>query len=176
MKGPLADHVAKRARFLGQEFLTWLLVKSSTKDGVFDLDGGDPVELVFNKSIYLQDPGGADATMVKTEETAEAEEVRLAIRHGKKVTAARVALILDGRKFELDLNADLAPMRGLRFPDTLSMEPEEVLQERANMLDEVVDAVGRLYSHFLRIRVDPARWGPELDEITAWITDTSQDG
>jgi len=163
----------RRAQFLGEEFLTWLLVRSAQNDSVFRLPDARAVEVFYERALTLQGQNPArEMSTIRVDDPTDSEEVRLALSLGKKVGRARIKMVLDGREYEFILDSSLG-LRSVRLPETpLPLDPMEGLAEKADLFRELEDTLHDLFAEFLRLRLDADRWNAELDAITAWVRGT----
>lgn len=165
----LADKI-RRTAFLGREFLTWLMFRSSRDEGVFRLDGGDVIEVFFERALTLDGENPArEMSALKVDDPTQSEEVLLSLRLGKKVSRARLQIVKEGREFAFVLDAAGLGLRSIRLPDTQALDPVEAMAEKAGLCTELEDAVHELFVQFLRLRLDADAWAEEAAPIAAWI-------
>lgn len=158
----------RRLKFLGHEFLTWLLVKSALNDQVFRLPDGREVEVFFERAVTLQGENPArEMSSIRVNDPTDSEEVRLALSLGKQVGRARIKMVFQGREYEFVLDSTLA-LKSVRLPET-QFDPLDVLAEKAEAALELEEIVHDLFITFVRMRLDPDRWVSEVDEVTAWV-------
>lgn len=165
----MADRM-RRVQFLGQEFLTWLMVRSAQNDQVFRLPDGREVEVFFERALTLEGENPArEMSTIRVDDPTDSEEVRLALSLGKKVGRARIKMVFQGRESEFVLDSALT-LKSVRLPEIpLAVDPLEVLAGKADAASELEDTIHDLFTAFVRIRLDPQRWAVELDEVTAWV-------
>lgn len=164
----MADKL-RRTHFLGREFLTWLMYRSVKDDGVFRLPDGTSVELFFERALTLDgDNPAREMSTIKVDEPAISEEVMLSLRLGKKVSRARLNLLVQGREYAFVLDGALQ-MRSIKLPDSTAMDPVEALAERAAACKELEDVVHALFLRFVRLRIDLKAWEREAAGIRRWL-------
>lgn len=165
----MADRM-RRAQFLGREFLTWLLVRSTQNDSIFQLSDGREVEVFFERALTLEGENPArEMSTLRVDDPTDSEEVRLALSLGKKVGRARAKMVFQGREYEFVVDSALT-LKSVRLPENaLAVDPVEVLTEKADAARELEDTLHDLFTAFVRVRLDPARWAAELDDVTAWV-------
>jgi hypothetical protein len=78
-----ADKI-RRTTFLGREFLTWLMFRSSRDEGVFSLDNGEVIEVFFERALTLDGENPArEMSALKVDDPTQSEEVLLSLLLGK---------------------------------------------------------------------------------------------
>ena len=165
----LADKI-RRTAFLGREFLTWLMFRSSHDEGVFRLDNGEVVEVFFERALTLDGENPArEMSALKVDDPTRSEEVLLSLRLGKKVSRARLQLIREGREFAFVLDSAGLGLRSVKLPETQALDPVEAMAEKAGLCSELEDVIHELFVRFIRLRLDPDTWAAETAPIAAWI-------
>lgn len=166
-----ADKI-RRTAFLGREFLTWLLYRSTRDEGIFRL-GETVVEVFFERVVDLDGENPQrQYTALKDDSPGESEETMLALRLGKKVSKARLLIILGGREFGVTLDSGLHGLRAVKLPEGQALDPIEAMSEEQDQAAELEGVVYGLLEQFLRLRVS-AQWGAETRRIAHWIAGTS---
>ena len=165
----MADKL-RRTEFLGREFLTWLMVRSACDEGVFRLDDGTVIEVFFERAVTLEgDNPAREMVAIKVDDPTESEEVRLALRLGKRVAKARLMVLVAGHEFSLSLDGATLLMRSVRLPEALSTDYAEVMTERSLLSRELEDAIHKLFLQFVRVRLDHDAWGREAHIVRTWV-------
>lgn len=165
----LIDLINSRS-FLGSELLMWLWFKAECFDGVFDLEGGDRVEVAFDDQLTLE------AYLAETERNsfrggapAFSPEAKTALREGKRVQSAKLCVIKEGREWTFKVKAETLGLSGVKIPSLLSKEENEQFYERMYLLDELEEILDALYREFLAIRLSTAWYEVMLPAMQAWI-------
>ncbi len=166
----LVDLIETR-RFLGGEFLMWLWFKSACMDNLLPTKGHGTIEVWIAERLTLE------AYVAETERNAfqggapaHAPEAKLSLRQGKRVSQAKIGLLKEGREWTFSIKAEHLELSGIKLPALLSREEEEQFYERMYLAEELEDILGDLFSEFLAIRLDPARWDEVmLPAMMAWI-------
>ncbi len=165
----LADKI-RRTAFLGREFLTWLMFRSARDEGVFRLEGGEVVEVFFERALTLDGENPArEMSSLKVDDPTRSEEVLLSLRLGKKVSRARLQLIKEGREFGFVLDSAGLGLRSVKLPETQALDPVEAMAEKAGLCSELEDAVHELFARFIRLRLDADAWAAEAAPVADWI-------
>ena len=166
----LADLIETR-RFLGSEFMMWLWFKSETHDGLMDVTGHGPVEVVYDDRLVLE------AYLAETERNtlkggapAYSPEAKVALRHGKRVSRAKLQVVKEGREWSFTFKAEGMDYTSVKIPSVLSKREDEKFYERMYLLEELEEIMDALYREFLAIRVDETRWDEQMvPAMREWI-------
>jgi hypothetical protein len=136
---------------------------------VFRLDDGTACEVFFERALTLDgDNPAREMSTIKVDEPAISEEVMLSLRLGKKVSRARLNVLIEGREYGFVLDGALL-MRSIKLPDATAMDPVEVLGERAAFCRELEDVVQQVFLRFVRLRIDRKAWTREAASIRRWL-------
>ena len=168
MEITMADKL-RRTQFLGREFLTWLLFKSYRNDGLIAL-GDDNVEVYFERAVTLDgDNPAREMATIKVDEPTQSEEVRLSLKLGKKVSRARISIVIEGKEYVTTIDSATLGLKSLRLPDVKDMDFAEIMEETANLTDAVEDVIQGLFVTFVKMRLDETEWSHEAEAISHWI-------
>ncbi len=161
---------------LGREFLTWLWRVSEERGGsVFVPESGD-VSIVFQKRVILESGEGDYTETVSCQGFhATLEEGKAALRQGKKVREARILMGLGDHEWEFTFKADQFQFQSVRPPKTFGRsEDEDDLEgrvlERISLMEEPKKVMERLFTEFLRRRLDPAWISEEIPKLERWAS------
>jgi recombination associated protein RdgC len=162
-----------KKNFWGQEFLTWLWFKSETQHGLFTLDDSQQVELWLDDKVVLQSEGVAGVQTVTCQgENLELTEAKHALREGKKVTQAKIKLIIGDNEWAFTLDATWLNFRGLKTPRVMldtKEDPEGLFYEKTYLLDTAISTVEQLFIQFLKIRIADKWDAQEIPAIRKWM-------
>jgi hypothetical protein len=165
----MADKL-RHTQFLGREFLTWLMFRSSRDEGVFKLRDRRVAELFFERAMTLDgDNPAREMSSIKVDDPAQSEEVMLSLRLGKKVSRARLLLLVDGHEYSLVLDGPTLGMRSVKLPDALAPEFSELMGERAGLAKTLEDTLHGMFLDFVRLRLDQKKWAKEAVAIRQWL-------
>lgn len=164
-------------RFLGREFLTWLIFRARSEDdydGIF-LDGKqcEAFRVVVGERVTLKALGeGTGEIMARGVAPAQTPDVRYAIAGG--LTVREVELIFEqkdrgDRIWFASVSADGFDMRRVRLPSLLSEEDDERLHERIELLGEVDKMLKAAFADFLKLRLSTAWAAEELPKMRGWL-------
>jgi hypothetical protein len=161
---------SRRTEHLGREFLTWMMARSARDRESFVLPTGETFDVVFEQAVTLDGQNPArDRSVLKVDDPAGSEEVRLSLRLGKQVSVARVNLVHDGREFHLTIQAAGLGLKGIRLPEMEEDDPDAAMPFRMDLCDQVESLVQNLFLSFIRLRLDPEAWNRELASIDRWV-------
>src|SRR5262245_64327581 len=107
--------VVETKRFLGREFLTWLVHTIEDGGGRITRDG-DVIELQLGDRVVLAGTG-ADRSRLTVAGTGDLRaEIGAGLRRGKLLDQARIAIVRGERRWELSLDGGMLSYDGLRCP------------------------------------------------------------
>lgn len=161
-------------RFLGQEFLTWLLCQIETNGGY--------VPVVESKHVYMEVRG-----MVRTEDGNEMKgqmtckgqyepnEVLSGLSNGKKAEQVKLALVENDLEYSFTFKASKFEMTAIKFPKIAPSETEEgeeqegLLLDRIGLIQAVTGTMEKVFGHFLSLRTKPGLWVGEVLTMRKWL-------
>ena len=172
--------VVEQKRFLGREFLTWLVWTIEEGGGRIERDG-DVVELQLGDRVTLAGTT-ADRARLTVAGTGDLRaEMGAGLRRGKLLDQAKLVLLRGERRWELSLDGGLLTYDGLRCPALGPREAAGPEDRRAAFendlylrLADVEDAVGvldRLFAEFCRARGASSWRTRTLPALRAWVDD-----
>jgi len=160
----------KRTQFLGREFLTWLLFKAATEEGVFRLEDGGEVQVLFERAMTLEGENPArEMTTIKVDDPTDSAEVMLSLKLGKKVSRARLLLEAGGNEYAFTLDGATLSLRSVKLPDSMAMDSLEVMAEKAEFATKLEDTLQKLFIDFIGLRRDLDAWSLEVSKVAKWI-------
>jgi hypothetical protein len=170
--------VVEAKRFLGQEFLTWLVHTIEDGGGRITRDG-DVIELQLGDRVVLAGTG-ADRSRLTVAGTGDLRaEIGAGLRRGKLLDQARIAIVRGERRWELSLDGGTLSYDGLRCPRLGEQgrgahdDPRAALENdlflRLADLEETIDVLDRLFAEFCRVRGSSTWGGRTLPALQAWV-------
>jgi recombination associated protein RdgC len=173
--------------FLGEEFLTWLWLRSEMGDP-FATDDGTALGIRFENSLRLgigQGPGKKSVTCQDSARdiTPEWPEAFTAVARNKKVKSGRLRIKSGEREWSLTLPHDtLGPksvklMAGADFRDEDDGQTTQAgaLLDRMVFFIELSGIIESLLGAFLRLRLSPEWESEELPRLRAWVSGWARD-
>lgn len=169
-------------RWLGEEFLLWLL-HGGLEGGDFRVnleghyDQGTPFSAWIDERIQLQGGGEGGPQKVAVSGSQDSYlEARLALRSGKSISSAAVYIEKDELQWRFVLNAELFTFGSFRCPpvkieregvENIS-ERESAFYERMFLLEAGLQMFDSLFLAFLEQRTGDA-WAERKAVISAWL-------
>jgi recombination associated protein RdgC len=170
--------VVESKRFLGREFLTWLVYTLEEHGGRIESADG-VLELILGDRVVL--PGtGPDKPRLTVAGTGDLRpEMGAGLRRGKLLDQAKIAIVRGERRWELSLDGGMLTYDGLRCPPLGAREAgarHDPVAERENDLflriadvEDALDVLDRRYAEFCRVRGSSA-WGQQvLPALRSWL-------
>lgn len=165
----LIDLINSRA-FLGSEFLMWLWFKAECFDGLFDIPNHDRVEVSFDDQLTLEAYlAETERNMFRGGAPAYSPEAKTALQEGKRVQAAKLRIVKEGREWTFKIKAESLGLTSVKIPSLLSKEEEEQFYERMYLVEELEEILDELYKEFLGIRLSDAWNTTMLPAIQEWV-------
>ena len=165
----LIDLIETR-RFLGNEFLMWLWFKSETHDGLLEVGEHGTVEVIFDDSLVLEAYlAETERNTLKGGSPAYSPEAKTALRHGKRVSRAKIRVIKDGREWVFTLKAEGMDLSSVNIPAVLSRKEDEKFYERMYLVEELEEIVDDLYQEFILLRLHEGWHEKMVPAMREWI-------
>lgn len=169
-------------RWLGEEFLLWLL-QAGLEGGSFRVqvaghyDQGTPFSAWIDDRIQLQGGGEGGPQKVAVSGSQDSYlEARSALSSGKAISSAAIYLEKDELQWRFVLNAELFTFGAFKCPpvkveregvEELS-ERESAFYERMYLLEAGLQMFDSLYLAYLKERIG-AGWAERQQQISAWL-------
>src|SRR5262245_51863417 len=170
--------VVETKRFLGREFLTWLVHTIEDGGGRITRDG-DVIELQLGDRVVLAGTG-ADRSRLTVAGTGDLRaEIGAGLRRGKLLDQAKIAIVRGERRWELSLDGGMLTYDGLRCPPLGERDKgsrsdprgafENDLFLRIADLEDALGVLDHLYAEFCRLR-GTTTWSQQtLPALRAWV-------
>jgi hypothetical protein len=165
------DDVAD-GRWLGNDFLTWLLTECATGSGnTIRTPRGDVVAMV-HKSLNLECPQGKTGTAKFAHaRPTRMPEVIQALKEGKLPRSAGLILMKDGERYEFTLAADHWAITAGKLPKPED-KPSDRAQAELQRLEAVrlmLETVEDLFLTFTQMRSRPGGMAGVVREFRTWV-------
>lgn len=167
--------VVETKRFLGREFLTWLVHRIEEGDPV----GDGTVEIALGDQLVLaggQEDRGRLTVVGAGDLRAEAGA---GLRRGKLLDRARLVLTRGERRWELTLDGGLLTFEGIRCPKLGDRDRGSQTDPRAGFendlflrladLEEPLAVLDGLFAEFCALRGSGAWRSTALPALRAWV-------
>lgn len=161
-------------RFLGREFLTWLLYHADEENGggEFRDEEDQAFRVQVGERVVLEalgDGQGLSESMARGAAPAQTADVRYAIAGGLTVREAELFLLRGDRVWQFSLTAEMFDVKRAKVPDLLSEEEAERATERLELLDDLYGMLRAAYGTFLAERLRPAWDTDTMPRLRAWL-------
>jgi hypothetical protein len=159
-------------RYLGREFLTWLLFYADDENGggAFTDGDGEPFRVRAGERIVLKALGeGAGEITARGAAPAETADVRYAIAGGLSVHEADLLFLRGERTFQAAVTAELFDIKRAKLPALVSDEDLLRAEERLQLLDELFGMLRAAYKAFLRVRLQGSWESEEVPRLRGWL-------
>lgn len=170
--------VVQEKRFLGREFLTWLVHRIESGNARFEIDGS-VVELALGDRVVLEGGPADRARLTVVGEGDLRAEMGAGLRRGKLLDRARLVVRRGERHWELTLDGGMLVYEGLRCPALGARDGDGDDDGRAGFendlflrLADVEDAIGvldQLFADFCRLRGAAAWTTRTLPALREWV-------
>jgi hypothetical protein len=177
----------KRNRWVGWDFLLWLMYRSAKGSSVYEvcLDGplarGESfMAYVHDKFVLVAEHEQGRRRSAITGAQREFAEAREALRDGKNITEALIYLDKDPQAWKLSLKADIFAFGSFTCP-VVQLERDEitdpaaeriaVFYERMHLLETGTQLFDSLFAAFMGERI-AGSWPERLRKITEWVAKT----
>jgi hypothetical protein len=170
--------VVETKRFLGREFLTWLVHRIEEGDARMEHDGR-PVELRLGDRVVLAAGAQDRARLTVVGEGDVRPEIGAGLRRGKLVDRARLVLLRGDRRWEVTLDGGMLTFDALRCPPLGEREDGPQDDPRAGFendlflrLADAEDAIAvldALFAEFCRARAGRDWTAHTLPTLRAWV-------
>jgi hypothetical protein len=174
--------------WLGPEFLTWLWWRAGITPEFADITAagpaggkaagrGDGTALYVHVDEFLELKGeraAARRTSLRAGMPGASAEGKVALRHGKVVTAARLLFARGEEETALTLKAEDLDLSAVKLPSIDSADAEERLASSLSAARRVYEDLDLLYRTFLDVRTGD-RWEAEARAMRAWVGAPSEE-
>jgi hypothetical protein len=166
------NETVNKQRRLGKDFLTYLCYKSDEQEGLFDIPGHSRIHLWIDSKIMLEDDSGmTPSTIAYSGEGFTADDLKQAIRSGKKVTEARLKIEKDEGSWTFVLKASTFEISGLRIypPPFKSNDPDGQFYLKMLSIEQLNSMLDELYYLFLK-NMTGKTWEHEgYEKFQSWV-------
>lgn len=165
---PADDAGLTDRRFLGREFLTWLVMKAEGAGTTFEGDEDDFKVHLGNRVICKALGDGSAEIAARGDDPLE---VRYAIAGGLTVRELDVLFSAGDKSWSLAVCAENFDLKRVRLPALLSEEDTERAHERLELLGAADAMLECAYGHFLSVRLS-TEWPATVAAMRVWLKDS----
>ena len=172
--------VVETKRFLGLEFLTWLVWRLEEEGGRIRL-GDDVVDLALGDRVALRERSAKGGRLTLVDPGDMRPELGAGLRRGKLLDRARISVTRGERKWELSLDGGLLTYDSLRCPplgprdhapgDDPRAHFENDFFLRLAAVEDVVGVLDRLFAAFCETRASATWESKALPALRTWIAE-----
>ena len=155
-------------RFLGREFLTWLVMKAEGDGTTFEADEGDFKVNLGNRVLCKALGDGSAEIAARGDDSLE---VRYAIAGGLTVRELDVLFSSGDRAWSLAVSAENFDLKRVKLPALLSEEDAERAHERLELIGQADAMLECAYGHFLNVRLS-TEWPATMAAMRVWLKDS----
>jgi hypothetical protein len=162
----------EKTETIGTEFLLWLWFRSEIRDGVFDIDENQQIEIRIDGAITLENNDTGEKVSCSGG-NARMKEARLALMENKRITTIMIRLILNGEdEFSFKLDSRWMNFKALKTPKVLQdfkEDSEGMFYEKIGLIEKAVAVMDSIFLKYIKLRISPAWKNDELPSLLTWI-------
>ncbi|WP_257303528.1 hypothetical protein [Geothrix campi] len=157
----------EQGRFLGEEFLLWLWMRSMTEGGASGEDGDGSGCFVDDAIQLASERGEVKEISLRKGNPAESREAFESLSRGMRPAKMKLRILSGDLEWVFTLNAATLDMGTLKLPPSTGKAPHERLHDRLFLLEEGAGHLERRLKLFLHARSENPG---ELEEsMRAWV-------
>lgn len=157
----------EQGRFLGEEFLLWLWMRSMTEGGASGEDGDGSGCFVDDAIQLASERGEVKEIGLRKGNPAESREAFESLSRGMRPAKMKLRILSGDLEWVFTLNAATLDMGTLKLPPSTGKAPHERLHDRLFLLEEGAAHLERRLKIFLQARSgDP---GALEESMRAWV-------
>lgn len=169
-------------RYLGREFLTWLIYHSDDENGGGHFDESDDCDefrVVVGERVVLKALGeGTGEITARGVAPAMTPDVRYAVAGGLTVREVDLLFMRGGRGgrdtgneqiWQAAVSAEGFDLRRVKLPALLSEDDSEQLNERIELIDQLDAMLRSAFQAFLALRLNDTWRKTELPAMRTWL-------
>jgi len=157
----------EQGRFLGEEFLLWLWMRSMTEGGASGEDGDGSGCFVDDAIQLVSERGEVKEISLRKGNPSESREAFEALSRGMRPAKVKLRILSGDLEWVFTLNAATLDMGTLKLPPSTGKAPHERLHDRIFLLEEGAGHLERRLKRFIYARSqDPAAL---QETLRAWV-------
>ena len=157
----------EQGRFLGEEFLLWLWMRSMTEGGASGEDGDGSGCFVDDAIQLVSERGEVKEISLRKGNPSESREAFEALSRGMRPAKVKLRILSGDLEWVFTLNAATLDMGTLKLPPSTGKAPHERLHDRIFLLEEGAGHLERRLKGFLRARSQDSKGLQEI--MRAWV-------
>ena len=157
----------EQGRFLGEEFLLWLWMRSMTEGGASGADGDGSGCFVDDAIQLVSERGEVKEISLRKGNPSECREAFEALSRGMRPAKVKLRILSGDLEWVFTLTAATLDMGALKLPPSTGKAPHERLHDRIFLLEEGAGHLERRLKQFLYARSQD----PEVLQaaMRAWV-------
>jgi len=168
----MSSDAIKANSSLGKDFLTYLCYMSDERNGMFENAGKGTFQVWLGDKIVLQDETDTPPNSVSfSGRDFTADDLKQAIKSGKKVTEAQFKIDKDETSWSFTLRGQLLDIASLRMNTAQfkADDSEARFYSRMLVIEELNDILDELYYQFLH-DITEKKWEAEgYKKFKEWV-------
>lgn len=157
----------EQGRFLGEEFLLWLWMRSMTEGGASGEDGDGSGCFVDDAIQLASERGEVKEISLRKGNPSESREAFEALARGMRPAKVKLRILSGDLEWVFTLNAATLDMGTLKLPPSTGKAPHERLHDRLFLLEEGAGHLERRLKRFLQARSEDPDGLQEA--MRAWV-------
>ena len=157
----------EQGRFLGEEFLLWLWMRSMTESGSSGADGDGSGCFVDDAIQLVSERGEVKEISLRKGNPSESREAFEALSRGMRPSKMKLRILSGDLEWVFTLQAATLDMGPLKLPPSTGKAPHERLHDRLFLLEEGAGHLERRLERFLLLRTDDAEGLQEA--MRGWV-------
>ena len=157
----------EQGRFLGEEFLLWLWMRSMTEGGASGEEGDGSGCFVDDAIQLASERGEVKEISLRKGNPAESREAFESLGRGMRPAKMKLRILSGDLEWVFTLNAATLDMGTLKLPPSTGKAPHERLHDRLFLLEEGAGHLERRLKVFLQARSDDP--GGLEESMRAWV-------
>ena len=157
----------EQGRFLGEEFLLWLWMRSMTEGGASGEDGDGSGCFVDDSIQLVSERGEVKEISLRKGNPSESREAFEALSRGMRPAKVKLRILSGDLEWVFTLNAATLDMGTLKLPPSTGKAPHERLHDRIFLLEEGAGHLDRRLKGFLHARSQDSKSLQET--MRAWV-------
>ncbi len=157
----------EQGRFLGEEFLLWLWMRSMTAGGSSGEDGDGSGCFVDDSIQLASERGEVKEISLRKGNPSECREAFEALSRGMRPARMKLRILSGDLEWVFTLNAVSLDMCTLKLPPSTGKAQHERLHDRLFLLEEGASHLERRLKRFLQVRAEDSEGLREA--MRAWV-------
>jgi len=157
----------EQGRFLGEEFLLWLWMRSQTDSGGSGEEGDGSACFVDDAIQLVSERGEVKEISLRKGSPSESREAFEALSRGMRPARMKLRILSGDLEWVFTLNAATLDMGTLKLPPSTGKAPHERLHDRLFLLEEGAGHLERRLRLFLRARSEDP--GGMEEALRTWV-------